>query len=64
MERKLKAIYIEQQYTKAMMFIGFIIVIALQVMILVKQPNTDIQLKSLENSSNNLPPIEQLVFDY
>lgn len=63
MERKLKAIYIEQQYTKAMMFIGFIIVIALQIMILVKQPNTDIQLKSLE-SNNNLPPIEQLVFDY
>ena len=63
MEKKLRRIYIEQQYTKSMMIIGFIIVIGLQIMVLVKQPNTDIQLKSLE-SNNNLPPIEQLVFDY
>lgn len=62
MERKLRRIYIEQQYTKSMMIIGFIIVIGLQIMILVKQPSTDIKLKSLE--TNNLPPIEQLVFDY
>lgn len=62
MEKRLNYLYLQQQYTNRMILIGFIIIAGLQIMFLINKPTYDIQLKSLEQ--DNLPPIEQLNFDY